>query len=273
MFDNLKGNWSSYLFTSFYSGSIAMIVSWVLIVTLSGCVWGNKIVNPPQTDIGASGFYYTTPQSYTLSTIQTTASGPQTATAPVTEIPVHLQDTFTPVTEVELQTAQPGVYIAFAPTTGNPIDAFFFSLASNNLTMSAFQWDQDFSWINPPMMPWTDPSCLWSTFWVINPGTIAPLAASDAPTQNLGFATVNMLGHLKFTVSYIQNFAGSCTASFEAMSSCYQNVQNCPSDPNNTAADYQSRTRTIYEPWIPHGSMTISDIPNTTSMQYSVVYE
>lgn len=262
MFGSTKSVISISAFTLIFMGT-----------ALSGCVFGNKIVNPPTQDIGASGFYYTLPQSYSLSTQQTTASSPQTANAPVSEIPIHLQDSFSSITEVALQTAVAGVYIAFIPTQGSPMDAFFFSLASNNKTMSAYQWDQDPTWIAPGMMPWTDPSCLWSTQWQIQPGTIAPLASNDPKTQNLGFATVSMSGRLQFTVNYIQSFVGNCTASFEAMSSCYQNVQNCPSDAVNTAAAYQSRTRTIYEPWIPTGAMTISDIPNTTTMQYSVRYE
>jgi hypothetical protein len=246
--------------------------SFILLIALSGCVWGNKIVNPT-TNIGASGFYYTLPQSYSLSTTQSTASSPQTVSAPVSDIPVHLQDTFTDITEIEMQTAGSGVYIAFEPTTGSPLDAFFFSLATDNKTMSAYQWDQDSTWINPPMMPWTDPSCFWSTQWQINPGTIGALNSGDASTQDLTFATVNMLGHLQFTVTYIQTFTGSCTASFTAMQSCYESVANCPSDPVNSAADYQDRTRQIYEPWIPSGAMTTADIPNTTTMQYSVVYQ
>ena len=257
-------HWTSY----FYSGSIALIISWALAITLSGCRIGNHETAAPNSD-PYSGYYGTAPQAmklYATYTPQNTST-PQTTSESVSpsQTPEELATFFTDP-------------LAFKVNTSTNTSAFIITPANPNsgLSVTFSATDQSFSLSGSfqPSTLWSDPNCTIEDFLDFN-GNLAPLGSTPNPMNAMG-TSFTLLGRITMDVRLEKKFLPdliTCSASLQAMYSCYQNVSNCM---GSSLSDQQMNlliVQSLFDPFIQAGAMSASDIPFTTSVAYEVTYQ
>jgi hypothetical protein len=260
MRDAIERHWTEY----FYSGSIALIVSWVLLISMSGCRFGNHIDNGPEEDVGATGFYSARPTSYTVTTSQTTGTSHQLNLS-VASVPSIVSDYFTDPTTLLLLDAASGKYALFPPTNGTPSSYQPIYLAANG---KAFGSSEDTGW----EQTWTDPACQIKSSYTIL-GTINPLASSDPTTVYSAIGQLTVKGRLGLRATYETTFQGDCSASWQGMEDCYQTLSSCP---GSTAADQgnaQQLAQSTYRFWVQVGALDPNEIGTTSDLRFDVSYQ
>jgi hypothetical protein len=260
MRDTIERYWAHY----FYSGSIALIVSWVLLMTMSGCRFGNHVDDGVAPDIGASGYYSTRPTSYTVSTFQTTGSS-HVLQMSVASVPGILRNYFTDPTTLLMLDAASGSYAVFPPSNGSPSSYQLISLAANG---KAFGASEELGWAQA----WTDPACQINTTYTIL-GSINPLAASDPSSIALSIGRVPLKGRLSLKATYETTFQGDCSSSWRGMQDCYQNLASCPGSTAAQQGESQAVAQDTYKFWIQAGALLLSEIGTTNDLRFDVSYQ
>jgi hypothetical protein len=252
--------WTSY----FYSGSIALIVSWVLLITMSGCRLGNHIDNGPTPDIGASGYYSTRPTSYTVSTSQTTGSG-HLLNMSVASVPSILSSYFTDPTTLVLQDATSGKYAVFPPSMTGPSSYQAIYVAANG---KAFSVSEETGWATA----WTDSTCQINTTYTLM-GTINPLGAGDPSTISTSVGRIPLTGRLSVKATYETAFQGDCSASWRGMQDCYQTLSSCPGSTAADQGDAQDVAQATYKFWVQAGALSPNEIGTTNDLRFDVSFQ
>jgi hypothetical protein len=260
----IEKHWASY----FYSGSVALIVSWVLLITMSGCRLGNHIDNGPETDIGVSGYYSTRPISYVASSTQTTGGSHQINLS-VASVPTWISNYFTDPTTMVLDNsnATSGAYRVFQPGVdpNNPNNYQTVYVAANG---KSFGYSAESGW----QAFWTNNSCLMniSDTYI---GNINPLASSDPSSVSSALGRIPLTGRLSVKITEEIAFQGNCTTTWQEMESCYQNVASCPGSNAADQANAQDVVLSIYRPWVQAGAISPNEINTTSDLRFDVSYQ
>jgi hypothetical protein len=252
--------WAQY----FYSGSIALIVSWVLLITLSGCRFGNHVEEGPTQDIGASGYYSTRPTSYTVSTTQT-SGGSHVLNLSVASVPSLLSNNFTDPTTLVMVDSATGRYAAFAPTTGNPSSYQDLFVLANGKSIGISEetgWEQT----------WTDPACQINTTFDIS-GSLNALASNDPKTMSTSLGRITLTGRIALKATYKTSFQGNCTSSWQGMADCYQTLASCPGSTTADQLKWQGLAQSTYNFWIQAGALNLNEIATTNELRFDVSYQ
>lgn len=251
--------WASY----FYSGSIALIVSWVLLITMSGCRLGNHIDNGPADDIGVSGYYSTRPTSYTASTTQTTG-GNHNISMSVASVPSFISNYFTDPTTLLLEDSNSGAYRIFPPG-GDPNSYQPIFVAANG---KAFSVSGETGW----QMAWQDPACLINTSLTYM-GSINPLAANDPSTVSTAQGQISLTGRLSVKITEETTFQGNCSPSWQDMENCYQTLSSCPGATAAAQSNWQDVAQSTYRFWVQAGALSPNEISATSDLRFDVSYQ
>lgn len=262
MRDIIEDFWDRHWASYFYSGSIALIVSWVLLVTLSGCRIGNHVDNGSSQDIGATGYYSTRPTSFTVKTSQTTG-GNHILNMSVASVPGIVSDYFTDPTTLYQVDGPNGKYAIFPP--GNPNSAQAVYLSANG---KAFSVSAETGW----QQAWTDPACQMDTTYTII-GTIDPLASGDPTSTSTSIGRIPLTGRLAFRATYETSFQGDCSNSWQALENCYQSLSSCPGSTAGDRTSAQQVAQSIYNYWVQVGALDPSEINVTSDLRFDVSYQ
>ncbi len=260
MRDAIDRYWASY----FYSGSIALIVSWVLLITMSGCRLGNHVEQSPTQDIGKSGYYSTRPTSYTVSTTQTTG-GNHVLNMSVASVPSLVSDYFTDPTTLLLVDAASGKYVVYPPTNQNPSAYQPIFLAADNKTFSI---NEETGW----EVAWTDSACLINTTYTLT-GSVNSLSASDPTSVSTSMGRIPLTGRLSVQATYRTSFQGNCVASWQGMGDCYQNLSSCPGSTAAQQGNFQELAQATYKFWVQVGALNPNEISVTDDLRFDVSYQ
>lgn len=257
-------HWTSY----FYSGSIALIASWVLAILVTGCRVGNYESPAPTSSVR---FLSTQPYSFTVHSTQTSNgnSSDQQVQPSFDDIPGLVADHFTNPTEFVTIDSKTGKSAILAPGASYYFQVF--ADASNVITSSE---NSGLSYFWPDQNGDAVTTCQMSSAYSLS-GNIVSTPASSADTM---IGKVNVNGSLQFQFSYLINFQGSdCGTVLQSMSDCYQNLGNCPGTTSAAQVHWQNLLRNgrdgLYDLYIRTSAMQASDIPTTTSLGYEVSYQ
>jgi hypothetical protein len=253
----MKSHWTSY----FVTGSVAIIVSWALTITLSGCRLGNNAIYPAPAD-PISGYYASQAQSVVYSA---TLSGQTvTTTGAVSQLDPLVSNTFTNPMAIEL--SAPGSLTGDLISGLNTQNALPLTLAADQMTLPPFTGA-----ISDAVPAWlTDSSCTVQTF-ITYSGMLDPLGSTPS-TGSIGDTPVTLIGRLSLSVTISIVIQGStCSTALQNISACYLNQADC--------AGQQSSDFSFFDPWIAAQTFTGAGIanltPNTTgaSLSYQIQYQ
>jgi hypothetical protein len=271
MREAIERQWTSY----FYSGSIALIVSWVLMLTLSGCRVGNHTSDSPPPDTGVSGFYLTQPQGQTFAV----TADSQTVNVPMSQLSqigasyttndsnyllMHFADFLTnPATFIEIDPST-GETAIFPPTNGTP--SIFQPVFVNS--------DGTFDVAETTHTQWNGLDCTITRELQISGKTLA-LQPSDPTTASTSIGTVNLKGHLAFQVMYATSSSGSaCSAALQSISACYSTLSSCPGATPGDQDSFQSIVKGIYGFFVDTAEvLTPAQIATTQNLGLVVNYQ
>jgi hypothetical protein len=240
------------------------VLSGMILVTVSGCRFGNHVDTGASQDIGASGYYSTRPTSYTVTTTQTTG-GSHVLNMSVSSVPTIISNYFTDPTTLVMLDAATGRYAVFPPTSGNPSSYQDIYLAAND---KSFGISEEMGW----EQAWTDPACQINTSYDIS-GNLNALGASDPKTMSTSLGRIPLTGRISLKATYKTSFQGNCTASWQAMADCYQTLSSCPGATAGDQVQAQKVAQSTYDFWVQVGALSLNEIATTNELRFDVSYQ
>jgi hypothetical protein len=241
--------------------SIAL-VSTVAAVTLiaGGCRIGNYSSKSSSAESDAvTGYYDAIPQSLQFCA---SAGTTQCVTSSTTQIPAFISDNVTNPLALILQDEATGEALMTAAVGGQTAIPIW--VGTDNIELF-------YANNTSPQALWLDSSCTTKTY-LEEEGAIVRAAGHHVEGTNSGWT----VGSLTLSVQVIQSFEGvngSCQSELQAMSTCYQDINQCGSSSSATNEARQDRVREVFETYIQAGAMTAADIPNVTGVGYEVHYQ
>jgi hypothetical protein len=237
----------------------------VVILSLSGCVFGNHTVSGPVNNplsgiLGdtISGYYATEPQTYQVSA--TVGGTTATEDASINYLPAQITDQFT--NPIAFKIAGSGVAELFNPLDES--DGFEFTYNTGN----SFNFGG--TWTSAPL--WDSTQCTLTQNVVIQ-GEFEPLGTTPI-TETLDGNAIPITGRMTMSLQIQYSIEGTtCTNSLQEMYNCYQNVTTCMGSDSNTQLGNQQVVDSLFNPFIQSGAMTPADIETVTGMTAQIQYQ
>lgn len=238
----------------------AMVV--VITVAAGGCRIGNysSKSNSGSSDADpVTGYYDATPQSLQFCAAATTT---QCMPASTTQIPSFIGDNITNPLALILNDSTSGEALMTAAVGGETAIPIWVGTDNTELYYANN---------TSPQIVWLDSKCT-TQLYLEEEGSIVRGAGHYVQGTKNG----RTVGSLTLMVQVIRTFdgaGGACAPELQAMSTCYQNINQCG---GATSAENQARqdhVRDLFETYIQAGTMTAADIPNVTAVAYEIHYQ
>lgn len=239
--------------TLFYSGGIALVLSWAT----TGCRLGNHVESQSNPDT-LTGYYEMAPQSLEFCA---NTSATQCKPAPSTEIPAIFSEVYSnPVALIMMDLASGAARIYSLTVEDAAIDI----LVQPNKTLSFMGASRTSGFYD---------SVECTTQITVN--ETGRLNLEEGPFTT-GFPK-HLSGRIQLEVMAVQKFTGDCNASMTAAYECYTDpdaaLEKCM---GSTLKDRQAAREYLEEffgPYIKAEAMRIEDIPLLTSLAYTIQYQ
>jgi hypothetical protein len=238
-----------------------------LILSLSGCVFGNHTINGPVNNplsgiLGdtTSGYYATEPQTYQVSA--TVGGTTTTEDASISYLPSQISTQFSNPIAFKVDANETDVAELFDPL--DEPDGFQFTYNAGNT------FDFSGTWTSAPL--WDSTLCTLTQNLTLQ-GEFEPLGTTST-TETLDGNVLPITGRMTMSVQIQYSISGStCTNSLQEMYNCYQDVTTCMGTDANSQLGYQQIVDSLFNPFIQSGAMTPADIQTVTGMTAQIQYQ
>jgi hypothetical protein len=241
-------SWLSYFFT----GTVAMIVSWALGAAMSGCRFGNHIEDGnTKTKDPYEGFYETRPVSVRY--CGQSAAG--TVCQNVNVVPDFTAHFMT--NPVALLRDSTGKYFFLSPQATD--DYALPTEPKPDRTIA-------FSATSKPETAIDDAACVYQ----IGLDETGQLTTEGPYTSG---TKLPLSGRAVLTIDVVDHYDGACGPTMTRFHDCYVDVNACWGTSFAENEKLHAETLSRFDPYIDAGVLNVSDIPTATTLGYSVRYE
>jgi hypothetical protein len=242
-----------------HSGKLAHFLRFTIFAVFScgifGCRIGNQIIqNQTQKEDQLSGFYLTQPHSLTF---YVTTLNTRHQNAPISMIPSVISQHITnPVGLImkDLITGEAEI------TSADGTNAFpIFVNQDRSLSFQGVTSKNTF---------WMEPDCKsfieFSEFGSLGEdNSVADATNSEFPIS----------GQMNLTIQMVTRFEGDCRPTFQTLSLCYQDENQCGGLNSSENHELQAIVLDMFNPYIQSNVITPSEIADITNYAYEVSYE
>lgn len=241
--------------------TIALVTTTAVVaIAAGGCRVGNysSRSTPAETD-PVTGYYDAIPQSLQFCAAAGTT---QCANVSTTQVPGFISDNITNPLALILKDAVTGEAFMTAAVGGQTAIPIWVGTDNTELFYANH---------TSPQTLWLDTTCT-TKIYLEEEGSIVRGTGHYVEGTQSG----KTVGSLTLSVQVIRSFegvGGSCAAELQAMSTCYQDINQCGGSTPSINQARQARVQDLFETYIQAGTMTAADIPNITGVGYEVHYQ
>ncbi len=238
-------DWVSY----FWSGAIAIILSFAISGALTSCYFGNREVNQTSSNPDTiSGLYNTQPQTLQFCATVNGTTNCKSA-SPTSQVPAEVSQEMTNPVAVLMQDLSTGLAVFSDPTNTGSLPTLPVTVNSNQ----SLAYNEQTS----PAQVWNDPSC----------------TSTESLQENGSLSGGPGSGRVAVTIQIVTTFDGTCGPTLQSIYNCYQDSTQCGGTSTSTNQQTQSQWQTMFNPYIQTAAMTATDIPNVANIAYEVTYQ
>jgi len=201
-----------------------------------------------------SGYYRSSPQTLNFCAVH---GSTDCAAAPINQIPSLVANVMTnPVALISRDEASGEAYLAASDESGYALP----------VTVDASTSKLSFVGQTSPATLWNDDACT-TRLYVDEAGSFEK--SSSAGTMG----GKPLSGSLAVTLSLTRTLDGDCSASLQAMKSCYENEAQCGGTDSADNASLHAGVADFFDPYLQAGVLNAADIPSLTVLAYEIQYQ